>query len=161
MGATRPAGIGIAQVMPYPGTTPSRSPRNTTRPCRPLPSTPTTGYYEIEGCINAKLITRSPEETSREPTREKLVEPPESTPFDLGGYKVSYSATSHNGSRFVDLTVLGQGTAGCCADACTSRVPSCYSLTAFGVPFRRSAEFETPDGLHQHLVQDRWGRSAL
>ena len=28
--------------------------------------------------------------------------------FDLGGYRIGYSPTSHNGSRFVDLTVLGR-----------------------------------------------------
>jgi hypothetical protein len=29
--------------------------------------------------------------------------------FDLGGYRVSYSANERQGSRFVDLTVIGSG----------------------------------------------------
>ena len=46
--------------------------------------------------------------TGRDLSREKLVNTLETTPFDLGGYKINYSPTSHNGSRFVDLTVLGR-----------------------------------------------------
>ena len=29
--------------------------------------------------------------------------------YDLGGYRVSYSANDRQGSRFVDLTVIGSG----------------------------------------------------
>jgi hypothetical protein len=27
--------------------------------------------------------------------------------YDLGGYRIDYSPDNHNGSRFVDLTVIG------------------------------------------------------
>jgi ABC-type branched-subunit amino acid transport system substrate-binding protein len=65
-------------------------------------------YYGLEGFINAKLMAEALRKAGRDLSREKLVTTLESTPFDLGGYKINYSPTSHNGSRFVDLTVLGR-----------------------------------------------------
>ncbi|HOY02083.1 MAG TPA: ABC transporter substrate-binding protein, partial [Zoogloea sp.] len=65
-------------------------------------------YYGIEGFLNAKLVADALKKVGKDPTREKLVSTLENGTFDLGGYRVGYSPTSHNGSRFVDLTVLGR-----------------------------------------------------
>jgi hypothetical protein len=43
-------------------------------------------------------------------SRDKLLSTLESLQnHDLGGYRVSYSANERLGSRFVDLTVIGNG----------------------------------------------------
>ena len=43
-------------------------------------------------------------------TREKLVSTLEGLQnFDLGGFKINYSANSRQGSRYVELTVVGAG----------------------------------------------------
>jgi hypothetical protein len=85
-----------------------RSSRNTTRPLQAFAKHSNYSYYGIEGFINAKLMAEALRKAGRDLSREKLVTTLESTPFDLGGYKINYSPTSHNGSRFVDLTVLGR-----------------------------------------------------
>lgn len=46
--------------------------------------------------------------TGKDLTREKLINALESSNFDLGGYKLGYTPANHNGSRFVDLTVLSR-----------------------------------------------------
>jgi ABC-type branched-subunit amino acid transport system substrate-binding protein len=58
--------------------------------------------------MNAKLMAEAIRKSGKELTREKLVNTLEGSNFDLGGYKVGYSPSNHNGSRFVDLTVLGR-----------------------------------------------------
>ena len=48
--------------------------------------------------------------TGKDLTRERLVSTLEGMQnFDLGGYRVSYSPNDRLGSRFVDLTVIGNG----------------------------------------------------
>ena len=61
--------------------------------------------YAAEGYL---VIREALRKTGRDLSREKLVNVLETTPFDLGGYKINYSPANHNGSRFVDLTVLGR-----------------------------------------------------
>jgi hypothetical protein len=42
-------------------------------------------------------------------TRDKLISGLESMAnTDIGGYNINYSPTSHNGSRMVDLTIIGK-----------------------------------------------------
>lgn len=49
----------------------------------------------------------------RDLSREKLVGALESLhEHDLGGYRIDYGPASHNGSHFVDMTVIGQNRKG-------------------------------------------------
>ena len=42
-------------------------------------------------------------------TREGFIKAMESLdPYDAGGFKVSYGPASHNGSTFVDLTIISR-----------------------------------------------------
>ena len=48
----------------------------------------------------------------KSPSREKLVVALESiTELDLGGYTISFSSKSHDGSRFVVIGVVGKSSA--------------------------------------------------
>ncbi|MCB1966046.1 MAG: ABC transporter substrate-binding protein, partial [Candidatus Accumulibacter sp.] len=67
-------------------------------------------YYGVEAYAMARVLVDALREVGRDLTREKLVTALESMKnHDLGGYRVSYSATERSGSRFVDLTVIGAG----------------------------------------------------
>ncbi|MBK7326783.1 MAG: ABC transporter substrate-binding protein, partial [Propionivibrio sp.] len=100
-------GIGISQVMPYPW--------NDTIPMvrdyqKLLGKQAAFSYYGIEAYATAKLMVEAIRLTGKDLTRERLVSTLEGMQnFDLGGYRVSYSPNDRLGSRFVDLTVIGNG----------------------------------------------------
>ena len=101
-------GIGISQVMPYPW--------NDTTPIvrdyqKLLGKQGKFSYYGIEAYAMAKLMADAIRKSgAKELTRDRLVTTLESMQnHDLGGYRVSYSANERLGSRFVDLTVIGNG----------------------------------------------------
>ncbi len=108
MGAKEAHGIGIAQVMPYPWNDTTPVVKEYHKAVQAYAKHGNYSYYGIEGFLNAKLMAEALKKVGKDPTREKLVSTLESGTFDLGGYRVGYSPTSHNGSRFVDLTVLGR-----------------------------------------------------
>ncbi len=100
-------GIGISQVMPYPwnDTTPLVKEYQKLLGNQGKPS-----YYGLEAYAMAKVLVEAIRKSGKDPTREKLVATLESMQnHDLGGYRVSYSASDRRGSRFVDLTVIGSG----------------------------------------------------
>ena len=98
-------GIGISQVMPYPW--------NDTTPLvreyqKLLGQHGKFSYYGVEAYAMAKVLVDAMRKTGKDLSREKLLNSLESMQnHDLGGYRVSYSANDRFGSRFVDLTVIG------------------------------------------------------
>lgn len=100
-------GIGISQVMPYPW--------NDTLPLvrdyqKLLGKQGKFSYYGVEAFAMAKLLADAIRISGKDLSREKLIHTLEGLQnYDLGGYRVSYSANDRLGSRFVDLTVIGNG----------------------------------------------------
>jgi ABC-type branched-subunit amino acid transport system substrate-binding protein len=101
-------GVGISQVMPYPW--------NDTTPMvrdyqRLLGKQGKFSYYGIEAYAMARLTVDAIRKSGgKDLSRDKLLSTLESLQnHDLGGYRVSYSANERLGSRFVDLTVIGNG----------------------------------------------------
>jgi ABC-type branched-subunit amino acid transport system substrate-binding protein len=101
-------GVGISQVMPYPW--------NDTTPMvrdyqRLLGKQGKFSYYGIEAYAMGKLMVDAIRKSGgKDLSRDRLVSTLESLQnHDLGGYRVSYSANERLGSRFVDLTVIGNG----------------------------------------------------
>src|SRR5229473_2591574 len=100
-------GVAISQVVPFPWS----------------PSVPIVKEYEqvltkagitdfnfssLEGFIVAKVMVEGLRRAGKDLTREKLVSALESmNNVDLGDFIVSFSPTSHSGSKFVDLTMIG------------------------------------------------------
>ena len=100
-------GIGISQVMPSPWNDTTSLVRDYHRL---VGKTGKHSYYGVEAFAMARLLVDALRKAGKEPTREKLISALESMQnHDLGGYRVSYSANDHLGSRFVDLTVIGSG----------------------------------------------------
>ncbi len=98
-------GIGISQVMPYPW--------NDTTPLvreyqKLLGQNGKFSYYGVEAYAMAKVLVDAIRKAGKDLSREKLLTSLEGMQnHDLGGYRISYSANDRFGSRFVDLTVIG------------------------------------------------------
>jgi len=69
---------------------------------------PDYNFSAMEGFLTAKVMVEGLKRTGRDLTREKFVDAMEKMDADLGGFHVSYSPKNHAGSKFVDLTIIGQ-----------------------------------------------------
>ena len=99
-------GIGISQVMPYPWSDVVPMVRDYQKL---LGGKGGYSYYGIEAYAMARVMVDALKRMGKDPSREKLMAALENTNLDMGGLKVAFSATSRQGSRFVELTVVGPG----------------------------------------------------
>jgi ABC-type branched-subunit amino acid transport system substrate-binding protein len=66
-------------------------------------------FNGLEGYITAKVFAEALKRTGKDVTRARFIKAVEAmTEYDLGGYFVGYSPTNHNGSRYVDITVINK-----------------------------------------------------
>jgi len=64
-------------------------------------------FSSLEGYIAAKVLVEGLKRAGRNPNRESLIDAMESMgKIDFGGFAVHYSPGNHNGSQFVDLTII-------------------------------------------------------
>ena len=99
-------GIGVSQVVPYPW----NNVVPVVRDYQKLSDKGAYSYYGMEGYLMARTMIEGLKRAGKDLTREKLGSSLESlNGTDLGGYRINYSPTSRLGSRFVELTVIGQG----------------------------------------------------
>jgi ABC-type branched-subunit amino acid transport system substrate-binding protein len=98
-------GIVISQVMPYPW----NDIVPMVRDYQKLVGKGAYSYYGIEAYAMARIMVEALRKTGKEPTREKLVAALESTNTDLGGFRIAFTNTNRQGSRFVEMTVVGPG----------------------------------------------------
>ena len=67
-------------------------------------------FTSLEGYIAAKVLVEGLKRAGKNPTRESLVDGLASMgKVDLGGFTVNYTPTNHNGSSYVDLTIISRG----------------------------------------------------
>ncbi|HEY8099347.1 MAG TPA: ABC transporter substrate-binding protein [Burkholderiaceae bacterium] len=65
-------------------------------------------YIGFEGFIAAKILVEGLRRAGKALTRERFLEALESMhKLDMGGYFVSFSKNNHNGSDYVDITMIG------------------------------------------------------
>ncbi|HKQ27968.1 MAG TPA: ABC transporter substrate-binding protein [Burkholderiales bacterium] len=66
-------------------------------------------FTSLEGYIAARTLVEGLKRAGPNPTRSRLARALESLgDFDLGDYFINFSADNHNGSRFVDLTIVNK-----------------------------------------------------
>jgi branched-chain amino acid transport system substrate-binding protein len=66
-------------------------------------------FTSLESFIAAKVAVQALRRAGPRPTRESFMRELDALKdFDAGGYLVSFSPTNHNGSSFVELTVIGK-----------------------------------------------------
>ena len=67
-------------------------------------------FSSMEGFLAAKVFTEGLRRAGKNLSRESFTNALESLrDYNLGGFTVNYSATSHEGSRYTDLTIIGRG----------------------------------------------------
>ena len=110
LGEASSAGVSISQVVPFPYTPSSAVVREYQQ--RMLEAgNKDFDFSSIEGFLAAKVLTeglrRAP---GKSLSRESLTTALQSLrDYDMGGFSVTYSAKSHEGSRYTDLTTIGRG----------------------------------------------------
>ncbi len=99
-------GVAIAQVMPYPWGGASELSREILGLAKAQAMQVT--YNHMEGYVSAKVLVEGLKLAGQSPTPEALVHALESLhALDLGGFMVHFSDRSHNGSTYVELTIVG------------------------------------------------------
>ncbi len=101
-------GIGISQVVPYPFSISTQITKEYQFAMKALSEKTGYSFISLESYIDAKILVEALRRAGKDITREKLITALESmTRYDIGGYVLSYSANNHEGSKLVDLTVIG------------------------------------------------------
>jgi ABC-type branched-subunit amino acid transport system substrate-binding protein len=68
-------------------------------------------YTSLEGYANAVVLVEALKKTGAAPTREGLVGALEGLTTDIGGVKIAYSSSSHQGAKQVFVTKVQGGKA--------------------------------------------------
>ena len=101
-------GVAISQVMPFPFSGATQLARDYQRAIK-ASSGAQLSFTSIEGYIAAKVFVEGIKRAGRDLTRERFINAMESiNNFDLGGFNVRFSPANHNGSTYVDLTMIGR-----------------------------------------------------
>ena len=67
------------------------------------------GFGTLEGYIGAKVMVERLRRAGRKLDRESFIRGMETmNDYDVGGFKVSFGPGDHNGSKFVDLTIISK-----------------------------------------------------
>ena len=108
---TGPAGrgVGISQVVPFPWNLSARVVKDYQQALSASTGKENYSFTSLEGYIAARVLVEGLRRAGKDLTREKFIAAMEDIrDFDVGGYTVSFSPTDHNGSKFVELTVIGK-----------------------------------------------------
>jgi branched-chain amino acid transport system substrate-binding protein len=102
-------GVGISQVVPFPWNISARVVKDYQQLLEASTGKQNYSFTSLEGFIAAKVLVEGLRRTGNDLTREKFIAAMEQMrEYDVGGYTVSFSTTDHNGSKFVELTVIGK-----------------------------------------------------
>ncbi|MFY9511561.1 MAG: ABC transporter substrate-binding protein, partial [Rubrivivax sp.] len=99
-------GVVVSQVMPFPFSTTTSISREYREAVAQAGGDATANYSSMEGYLAAKVFTEGLRRAGGS-TRDAFITGLESLQrHDFGGYQVSFSARDHQGSSFVDLSML-------------------------------------------------------
>ncbi len=101
------AGVVISQVVPFPYT-PSSAIVNEYQQRMTEAGSKDYDFTSMEGFLAAKLFTEGLRKAGKNLSRQSFISALESLhDYNLSGFTMSYSAKSHEGSRYTDLTIIG------------------------------------------------------
>lgn len=109
-GALGKTGIGVvmSQVVPPPTKTSIPIVREYQQAIKEVAPQKVHSFTGLESYIAAKMLGEGLRRAGPSVTRASLLKALESmNSYDVGGYVISLSPTNHNGSKYVDLTILG------------------------------------------------------
>jgi branched-chain amino acid transport system substrate-binding protein len=103
------AGVAIAQVVPPPTKRSVPIVREYQEAIEKQLGKKEFSFTSLEGYIGAKVIVEALKRAGPRPTREAFMAALDGmSAYDVGGFVVSFSPTNHNGSSYVELTVIGK-----------------------------------------------------
>ena len=101
-------GVAISQVMPFPFSADTQLARDYQRALKTIAGAQVS-FTSFEGYIAAKVFVEGLRRAGRDLTRERFISALETmNDVDIGGYNIRFTPTSHNGSSYVDLTLIGR-----------------------------------------------------
>jgi ABC-type branched-subunit amino acid transport system substrate-binding protein len=102
-------GVGISQVVPFPWNLSAPVVKEYQKNLVAHAGNDNFNFSSLEGYIAAKVFVEGLRRAGPQPTREGFVTALETLrDFDVGGFNVTYTPTDHNGSKFIELTVIGR-----------------------------------------------------
>ena len=101
-------GMVFAQVVPSPWERKREIAREYQDAVRKASPGATLSYGALEGYMTAKALTLALKAAGRELSRAAFIRTLENSTLDVGGVKLRYTAAEHDGSRFVDLSMVGR-----------------------------------------------------
>jgi ABC-type branched-subunit amino acid transport system substrate-binding protein len=102
-------GVGISQVVPFPWFIGTPIVKDYQRNLNASNNAAEVGFGSLEGYIAARVFAEGLRRAGPNPTREGFVSAMETLrDYDIGGFFVTYTPNDHNGSKYVDLTVIGR-----------------------------------------------------
>lgn len=102
------AGMVFAQVVPSPAERKHPISREYQDALLKADSKQDYSYGALEGFVTAKALIKAMRATGGDLTRAALIRSLESSRYDLGGLGVRYAPGDHEGSRFVDLSIVSR-----------------------------------------------------
>src|SRR5215468_2555578 len=102
-------GVGITQVVPFPWNLSTPVVKEYQQLLEASTGKQEYSFTSLEGFIAAKVLVEGLRRTGNDLTREKFIAAMETMrDVDFGGFYVTFTPTNHNGSKFVELTVIGK-----------------------------------------------------
>lgn len=101
-------GMVFAQVVPSPWARKLAIAREYQDASRKVDPNAEFSYGALEGYMTAKAMVMSLQATGRDLTRARWLQTMSNASFDLGGVTVRYQKGNHEGSRFVDLSMVNR-----------------------------------------------------
>jgi ABC-type branched-subunit amino acid transport system substrate-binding protein len=99
-------GVIVSQVVPFPGDKSMPVVASYQSALAAVNEKSKPGFVSLEGYLAGRLVVEAIRRIPGEPTREAFLDAIEREPFDLGGMKLTFSATQNQGSNQVYFTIL-------------------------------------------------------
>lgn len=102
-------GVVVTQIVPYPWNLGTPLAKELRQALREAGSEAAVSYAAMEGCVYAKVIVEGLRQAGKNPTREGFIAALEGfRNQDLGGFVVRYDPRNHEGSEYIDITMIGR-----------------------------------------------------
>ena len=110
IGPERARGLRITQVVPFPTSGVMPVTRNYQRLLKKYQPQAEPTVSSMEGYLYGKVLVEAINRAGPKPTPQGVVKALSAAPFELGGYQINFtSGNKHEGSDFVELTMIGAG----------------------------------------------------
>lgn len=109
IGAERARGLGITQVVPFPTSGVMPVTRNYQGLLKKYQPQAEPSVSSMEGYLYGKVLVEALKRAGPKPTPQSLGKALSTAPFELGGYQINFTSGKHEGSDFVELTMIGAG----------------------------------------------------